>query len=66
MIEKALMKDNNWINEVEVSTMIASFPIEKLGDVNWISLPDFKNIEKAKKTIAKDILMAADNSLCHK
>lgn len=62
VIEKCQMK-GNWVNEMEVSERIAFTPLDRLSDVNWVIEPDFKKIELQLKTIAKDILMGADNSL---
>ncbi len=65
MIEHASMKDM-WVNELEVSRYIDQYNAQSLSIVKWLKEPDFKRIENLLKTIAKDILLGAENSLAKK
>ncbi len=56
-------KKDNWVNEVDVSKRIYEFPAENMRDLNWVAVPDFAEIKECQKRIAKDILLATDNSL---
>lgn len=62
IINDAKNKDS-WIDEVNASKLLHHFQIEKLKKVKWIEPPDFDMMETQLKTIAKDILLGADNSL---
>lgn len=62
IIEDAKKKDT-WINEIDIATLLNDFPEESLADVKWVNQQDYQFLKKCLKIIAKDILMAADNSL---
>jgi len=62
IIESAQMKDM-WVNELEVSSHINSFPVDSLHSLLWIAKPDYKRFMEMQKTISKEILLAADNSI---
>lgn len=52
-----------WVNAIDVSKMLDSFPIEKFNEVNWISQIIPENLFNDLKIIAKDIILGVDNSL---
>ena len=62
IIEDAKKKDT-WVNEIDVATGLNDFSIELLNQVKWVNDPDYPYLKKCLNIIAKDILMAADNSL---
>jgi hypothetical protein len=62
IINDAKNKDS-WIDEVNASRFLHDFQTEKLRKVKWIKEQDFEQMENQLKTISKDILMGADNSL---
>jgi len=55
-----------WVNPIDVSSMIESFPVSLFDSVIWIKKPDYKKAEKDIKIIAKDILLGSDNGLFQK
>lgn len=62
VIQEAQQKDS-WVNELQVSQALNSYPIKKTEAVSWINAPDYERMTTQLKTIAKDILLGADNSL---
>jgi len=62
IINDAKRKDS-WIDEVTAAKLIGLFPMEKVQRVKWIENPNFSKISEDIKTISKDILLGADNSL---
>lgn len=62
IIEDAKKKDTS-VNEIDVATGLNDFSIESLMQVKWVNNPDYPHLKKCLNIIAKDILMAADNSL---
>ncbi|MBY0435132.1 MAG: nucleotidyl transferase AbiEii/AbiGii toxin family protein [Cyclobacteriaceae bacterium] len=62
VINDAKSKDS-WIDEVNASRLLHNFQMQKIQNVKWIDEPDFTEIENHLKTIAKDILLGANNSL---
>lgn len=65
IINDAREKDM-WVNPIDVSSLIDTFPVPLFDSIIWITKPDYKKAEKDLKRIAKDILLGADNSLCQK
>jgi predicted nucleotidyltransferase component of viral defense system len=52
------------INELDVGQRLASFPVEWLENVNWLSTPiDFESTRKNITQIADDFLLGKQNSL---
>ncbi len=62
IIEDAQKKDT-WVNEIEVATGLNQFDINTLETVKWTSKQDLSFFSQSLRTIAKEILMGADNSL---
>jgi predicted nucleotidyltransferase component of viral defense system len=62
IILEAREKDS-WINELQIFKMINEFSADKLSIVNWTTEPNYSELAKSLKIIAKDILMGKDNSL---
>ena len=62
IIEQAQSKDL-WVNPIDVSSLIETFPINLFDAINWINKPDYLAAQKHLKQIAKDILLGVDNSL---
>jgi hypothetical protein len=62
-IVKDAQNKDTWVNEIDVMARIADFDIEDLKSVKWIKEPDYLFLKKCLQTIAKDILLGADNSL---
>lgn len=61
--DAAKLKDT-WVNEISTAQMIHDFDVQRLSEIRWIN--EKTNIHEFKDhfhTIARDILMAADNSL---
>lgn len=65
IIEDAKRKDT-WVNEIDVANILNDFPTETLKQVKWVKNQDYSYLKKSLNAIAKDILMAGDNSLCGK
>lgn len=63
IIEDAKQKDT-WVNEIDVATGLNDFSIESLKQVKWVSNQDYAYLKKSLNIIAKDILMAENDSLC--
>lgn len=60
---EAQAKDS-WVNELHVVRMIGEADVETLmKDVNWVEIPDFKELRQKLDTIAKDIVRGEENSL---
>jgi len=62
--DAAKLKDT-WVNEISSGQMIHDFDVQRLSEIRWMN--EKTNINGFKHhfhVIAKDILMAADNSLC--
>jgi Nucleotidyl transferase AbiEii toxin, Type IV TA system len=62
IMTEAQQKDT-WVNELQVFKMIDTYSIENLSIVKWINEPNYPEMEIYLKSIAKDILLGADNSL---
>jgi len=53
-----------WVNPIEVSKVLDSFPLSKLDEISWINKrPEDDWFVDCISTITKDILLGADNSL---
>ena len=65
IIKDAKEKDL-WVNPIDTSSIIESFPIDLFDSIIWISKPDYKKAEKDLKIIAKEILLGSDNGLFQK
>lgn len=62
--DAARLKDT-WVNEITSARMIHDFDVQRLSDIRWINeKTDISEFKDHFHIIAKDILMAADNSLC--
>ncbi len=59
-------KKDMWVNPIDVSSIIETFPVVKFDEIKWISKPDYQQAEKDLKTIAKNILLGIDNELYKK
>ncbi|MBK7627182.1 MAG: hypothetical protein IPJ16_08315 [Bacteroidales bacterium] len=62
IVKEASEKDM-WINAVEASKILDSFPLEKLDDINWTVPPDVIAFEKQLRELIKDLLLGQQNSL---
>lgn len=62
IIAEAKKKDL-WVDELDVSRMIASAPLDALETLRWVAVPDWRRMERDMHTIAKDIALGSDNSL---
>lgn len=63
IVNEASQKDV-WINAVEASKILDSFPLEKLNEIIWTNLqPDILEFEKYLRTLIADLLLGRDNSL---
>jgi hypothetical protein len=57
-------KQKATINELDVEQRLASFPVEWLVNVNWLTTPiDLEQYRSILNTIANDFLLGKDNSL---
>ena len=66
ILKEASEKDM-WINAVEASEILDSFPLNKLDDIKWITpMEDYNSFEKQLQVIIADILLGQDNSLFDK
>lgn len=65
IIKDAKEKDL-WVNPIDTSSIIESFPISLFDSIIWITKPDYQKAEKDLKHIAKEILLGSDNSLFQK
>ncbi|MBI5219979.1 MAG: nucleotidyl transferase AbiEii/AbiGii toxin family protein [Bacteroidia bacterium] len=65
IVEDAKQKDL-WVNPIDTSSIIESFPIDLFDSIIWITKPDYQKAEKDLKCIAKEILLGSDNSLYRK
>lgn len=62
--DAAKLKDT-WVNEISSGQMIHDFNVQRLSEIRWINeKTNINEFEHHFRIIAKDILMAADNSLC--
>lgn len=53
-----------WINAVEASKILDSFPLNKLDEINWIApLKDLNSFEKQLQLLISDLLLGRQNSL---
>jgi hypothetical protein len=60
----AAKKKDTWVNEISSAQLIDEFEVNRLSEVHWINEEDdIREFKNHLHTIAKDILMAADNSL---
>ena len=62
MVEDAKNKDT-WANEIDIATHTDAYEVEQLRTVLWTQEPNYDHLQKCLHTIAKDILLGADNSL---
>lgn len=66
-IIKEASKKDIWINAVEASKILDSFPLNKLEEITWINHPqDLKIFEKQLQLLIGDLLTGQQNSLCEK
>jgi hypothetical protein len=65
IIKDAKEKDL-WVNPIDTSSIIESFPIDLFDSIIWNTKPDYKKAEKDLKIIAKEILLGSDNGLFRK
>ncbi|OFX32468.1 MAG: hypothetical protein A2X08_00640 [Bacteroidetes bacterium GWA2_32_17] len=56
-------KKDIWVNAIDVSKIIDSFPIEKFSEIKWISKVKEEMLFNDLKIVAKEILIGSDNSL---
>lgn len=57
-------KQKATINELDVEQRLASFPVEWLENVNWLTTPiNLEQYRRILNTIANDFLLGKDNSL---
>lgn len=62
---KLQSKKITWVNEIASGEMINNFDIKRLSEIRWMNeTTDLNEYKGHFQIIAKDILMAADNSLC--
>jgi hypothetical protein len=62
--DAAKLKDT-WVNEISSGQMIHDFDVQRLSEIRWMNeKTNINGFEHHFHIIAKDILMAADNSLC--
>ena len=62
IIKNAQMKDM-WVNPIDVSSIIDTFPIELFDEINWIDKPDYIYLSDCLKIISKEVLLGKENSL---
>lgn len=62
IIEEASQKDL-WVEPLEISRIIKSFPVKYLDSLKWITPPDMQQTEKHFDQIAVEILKGEKNSL---
>lgn len=63
ILKEASEKDM-WINAVEASKILDSFPLNKLDDINWVvPLKDVNLFEKQLQLLISDLLLGRQNSL---
>ena len=62
-IFNAAKEKDTWVNEVSAAEILNVFDVDKLSEVNWIEPMDTTVFDSKYSTIARDILMGADNSL---
>lgn len=62
IIENAKQKDM-WVNPLDVSSMLDSFPVKLFEEIIWVKKPDFQTAAEKIKIIARDIVKGDDNSL---
>lgn len=63
ILKEASEKDM-WINAVEASKILDSFPLKKLADINWVvPLNDVTVFEKHLQVLISDLLLGKHNSL---
>jgi len=62
IINNAKEKDL-WVNPIDVSSIIDTFPFDLLDEINWIIVPNYNELFEQIKIIAKEILLGANNSL---
>lgn len=61
--DAAKLKDT-WVNEISTAQMIHDFDLQRLLEIRWINgKTNLKEFKSHFHIIARDILMAADNSL---
>ncbi len=66
IIKEASEKDM-WINAVEASKILDSFPLNKLNEINWVApLKDLNSFEKQLQLVISDLLLGRQNSLFNK
>jgi hypothetical protein len=62
IIDDARKKDL-WVDELDVSSLIESFPVEEFGSIRWIGDPDLEQAAADLRIIAEDITFASMNRL---
>lgn len=64
-IYEAAKQKDTWVNEIPSGEMINDFDVQRLSEIRWINeKTDINEFKDHFHIIARDILMAADNSLC--
>jgi len=65
-IFKEASEKDLWINAIEASKVLDSFPVDKLDEIIWINdKPDYKLFEKQLQTLIRDIITGQINSLAN-
>lgn len=62
IIKEASQKDL-WVEPIEVSRMINSFPVKLMTTIKWATQPDRKWAQESFKLISEDILKGNQNSI---
>lgn len=64
IMEEAKRKDV-WGDELDVSRVLAGFPVAAFNDIRWIEAPDLAACERDLRQIAEDLAFARKNGLAH-
>lgn len=62
VVEEARQKDL-WVEPIEISKLVKSFPVKLLHSLKWVDPPDLEEAQRHFDVIAVDILKGAQNSL---
>ncbi len=63
IVAEARRKDM-WVDELEISSLLAAFDTRSLADAKWIQPPDYTALARDLERLAKDLGRGLDNSLC--
>ncbi len=63
IVAEARRKDM-WVDELDISRILANFDTRDFAKINWIAQPDYVVLQKDLETVAKDLALGIDNSLC--